>query len=655
MYERFAPDDYLSLMTAMDGGDKGLMKYLVDPKSHFVIVYNYVVVIRRRFLGRSEEIVYDRSLAGFNKFEKVAIQSGVVEALFELAKRAGTTKDAANRSWCAADALWKLMMLGNPEEKQRLLKRFLDCGVIDFCLWGARNAPLISHRHVAMDGLRNLAFECFLEKHLSLEKISEIIRSCCECVLEGHEHWVKQARDPTTTWQSMYFFGADKSQASPNKAAQFAPRYYATFQSSAMWTVNQLVCSHPLPEQTWYNDLMKYDPKVLDLLLECTNVPRSPWLADIDVDVRAVWSLVLLVNLSTEMMPGLPVEVADERVEERINGRWRALMEGVGILVSRPRWHQTLVDVWTRLDKEDVNELRRMLIEAPQKYHAQLPFDAEDLEDIVKGRAMAKLALLRLMSTIALASDCNENIWSEELLSLLPLAHATCQIDLALYTGAPRDSLGFIEAHTLLFHKPVIEKVHGPVDYEEILQVNTIFVTGPTCHFRLLVGLAKRGVLGLIPTWKDLPSGLSVPGGLEALKQITSDEEIKRCILVAIQAMVTHRLAANEQFRAKARIPLARFQYWTIAQLAAAVVEFDEVTGGKYHEAAIGARKELVINLGNAAEMSLGQAYFDRALVFSSAAVKYEARCSGRDEIETSLAQKNVRRVRRAKEKLYRG
>jgi hypothetical protein len=48
--------------------------------------------------------------------------------------------------------------------------------------------------------------------------------------------------------------------------------------------------------------------------------------------------------------------------------------------------------------------------------------------------------------------------------------------------------------------------------------------------------------------------------------------------------------------------------------------------------------------------MSLGQEYFDRALVFASAAVQAAEGGSGKDEVSQSVREKNERRSNRAKE-----
>ena len=58
-----------------------------------------------------------------------------------------------------------------------------------------------------MTGLRLMAAQCRLFSYLSTEKTSELIKTLCHCILSGPDLWVKQLKDPATTWQSLYCFG----------------------------------------------------------------------------------------------------------------------------------------------------------------------------------------------------------------------------------------------------------------------------------------------------------------------------------------------------------------------------------------------------------------------------------------------------------------
>ena len=260
--------------------------------------------------------------------------------------------------------------------------------------------------------------------------------------------------------------------------------------------------------------------------------------------------------------------------------------------------------------------------------------------------------MLRLVSTVAHASETNPTISNSDLLNFLPITQEVCQPEIPL--NKKSKDLVYLaecgEAHAQSFSKPTLENIHGKTDHEEILQINEMVIEGPTSHIRLLISLAKRGILDEVARWTRLPPGVTITGGLTKLKRLVSEGEIKRSLLISLQILAERREKGNASFRDDKDLNEARFEYWSAAQLAAALVEFDEVTEGKYSRVVQGARKELVLNLGNAAEMSLGLQYFDRALVFAAKAVQVAGTCSGLDEVDQKVREKNERRVKRAEE-----
>jgi hypothetical protein len=95
----------------------------------------------------------------------------------------------------------------------------------------------------------------------------------------------------------------------------------------------------------------------------------------------------------------------------------------------------------------------------------------------------------------------------------------------------------------------------------------------------------------------------------------------------------------------------ACFAYKSAAELAAALVNFDEATQGLYQKELMGARREQVLCLGNAAEMALGQGIYDRGLCYATAAVQCAETLptdDSPDGVDISIREKNRRRVARA-------
>ena len=121
--------------------------------------------------------------------------------------------------------------------------------------------------------------------------------------------------------------------------------------------MHELLSRHPLPEQRYYNDLVKHDPTILDLLLRCGNIPREPHYASLEVDSSALTALVLLMNLPVETVPGLKADVGNSSVQQRLDKRWDDVMEGVALLAARPEWSQRLIDIWKRLEQEKILDI----------------------------------------------------------------------------------------------------------------------------------------------------------------------------------------------------------------------------------------------------------------------------------------------------------
>lgn len=266
-----------------------------------------------------------------------------------------------------------------------------------------------------------------------------------------------------------------------------------------------------------------------------------------------------------------------------------------------------------------------------------------------------------MITTILYASDKDsETVSDADILNLLPITQDGCQVirtenEREMGLASFEESLEATARTTSAFHKPaVLDPALANGTEEQVEQINDERITGPICHIRLYVALAKRGLFDKVLQWETFPEGLNVEGGLGRLKELASEAEVKRSLSIAIERVAERRETGNDIFRNKKKLDDARFEYWSAAELAAALVEFDDVSNGKYAELLAGMRKELVLNLGNAAEMSLGQGYFDRALVFASAAVRSAERCAGKDDVGQSVIEKNERRVRRAEDGIKR-
>lgn len=320
-----------------------------------------------------------------------------------------------------------------------------------------------------------------------------------------------------------------------------------------------------------------------------------------------------------------------------------------------------------------------MLETAQKNYFAMEPYHHEQFMDVMmyKGESTLTIshpltkvndaaghtnaALLRLITTIGFSSESKTTtVTDSDLMRLLPIGRSGCRPHMTENeaddeSGSFRALGDMIAQEAVAFDKPgKADPSSLKGDEDQVLQINDELITGPTCYIRLLISLAKRGLFTKIQQWNALPQGLAIQGGLNELKRLISEMDVRHCLKLSLERLAERKAMGTKQLRENKALDHARFEYWSAAILAAALAEFDDVSNGRYHDLLAGVRKDLVLNLGNAAEMALGQEYFDRALVFASASVNIAEKLSAGDAVDAALLNKNKRRVRRAKDGISR-
>lgn len=214
--------------------------------------------------------------------------------------------------------------------------------------------------------------------------------------------------------------------------------------------------------------------------------------------------------------------------------------------------------------------------------------------------------MLRLISAITHL----DNISDSELISFLRVAYLASQGSLkkSLENFVPRshrETCEHSERTTDAYRKAIWANVTDyPSDPTCIVPEQAI--SGPVALLRLLTILAKRSVLYEIPKWTSLPAG-TVPGTeLKQVQQITSPEVIQKLLPLVVRRVTI----ARDKVRGWVASPkpgdghMARAYYLPPAELAASLFAFNEATKGRWAVQMRGAKKVLVLCLGNAAEMS---------------------------------------------------
>ena len=241
------------------------------------------------------------------------------------------------------------------------------------------------------------------------------------------------------------------------------------------------------------------------------------------------------------------------------------------------------------------------------------------------------------------------------LLSLLRLAYLATKRT----TPLSAEAVGELNMQTLCelterityVYRVPISIVDSLEKHDGVVQIAESSVLAPTALLRLLTILAERGVLDSIPAWTTLPEGTLAGTDLRQVQQITSPAVLKKLLSLVLKRLVDRREKCR-QFVTQDDLFYARAAYRQAAELAAAVVSFDRATKGVWRASVKGARKELVLSLGNAAEMSNRLGEHKRALVYALTARDVARDAPGIEGITQEIIAKNERRIETARSKL---
>lgn len=257
--------------------------------------------------------------------------------------------------------------------------------------------------------------------------------------------------------------------------------------------------------------------------------------------------------------------------------------------------------------------------------------------------------MLRLIATLShFVDQCN--ISDADLLSFLPIGLAASQNIKSMQqsTRAEADTYTWIERSMEIFRSPIhtvftLEKVYPPQ------QIADESIIGPTAYLRLLTVLASRGTLKAIQKWKRLPKESSFFTTLTEVKAASNRDAIQRTLVLALNRLTARRETGHKRIREEDEMDFAGFAYSSGAELAAALVAFDVASKGEWEAQIRGARKELVLCIGNAAEMALGLQRYRQALNYALGAVSAAKELPPHDVVEDTVKAKNGRRVDRAR------
>ncbi|KIK41686.1 hypothetical protein CY34DRAFT_805777 [Suillus luteus UH-Slu-Lm8-n1] len=624
-----------------------LFTKLLERNQDPTFVQNYTGAIKLWFRKESQTRK-SRDPLSFSAFGSACYAAGIVKTFLAVVtshlytQSQSQPKERFIGQYNALEALAEFMQTGNLTQRRTLLEDMKKHHVINICL-SHLSHPLCIFRQLAINTLRVLANESVLGETLSATEAADIIAAVCRFTLEGPDFFIEGMRSPNTTWQSQMVMGATDVPA--KRAAEHVPRFYAMAQESALWTAHGLLCTSPPPSRKHCLDILKKRPEILDLLFDCAIIARPAWYPETQVDSIACEVIALLFQWPSHIVPGVSTPQDNVfRAQE-----WKAMTQIAAILTSRDEWCEKIIEVWMKIEEEDWREVRGWFDRVEVDYHAFEPPDDDAFDEVFEYRGTSRIAMLRLVSTLSHAAEsCGvTNAEIESLLRMAYIASRKVKSESELDDTKPEDRYTCTERTEEIFRSPMYT-VSLNMQVDAPLQIADESIIGPTALARLLVVLAQRKAFDTIQGLKKAPNGLSSSTCLNHVQQITNPDVIRRFLKIALQRVRASMDKGRERAR-KSDNDYAKAAFTSAAELSAALVAFDSHTQGQYSKEVLGARKELALALGNAAEMAIREKYWQQALYFGSGAVTAAENIPAGEHLDANIIAKNKRRVEQAR------
>lgn len=622
-----------------------IFERLKVPVADGIWVETYVEQMSRMF---SQSLERSGSLSGWDAVMKACVEAGVFETVFSLVQHPRGDLETAVVS--AIDCLHHLVTKANTSERLNLLERAVSCDALNICLRILHHHELCMHRYSAGRMLRTLCSDLGYGTKLSPAVTAATIETLCRYVLNETESYSLELKDPDKAWQAYRM--TQHAAYTPEMASKYGMRWFGLTQELCLWTIHSLICCLPPLTRKHVFEIVQSRPIILDLLLDIAMVPRPVWYPETTADQIAAEILALMLQLPLNTVPGLDIPL-EGGLKASFDEEWTASIATADLFLERPQWLPKILRIWKRLDKERYSELQDLLARVRPEWYGVEP-DYETMTAIYEYRGHMRVDLLSIITTLTFA-----DIDDVDLISLLRIAYeatkkaAPKSRDADPSYNSKEDVIyNKLEWSVSVFRVPMaVANVEEPgVTIDGIGQIPAPAVSAPIALLRLLTLLAQRGLLARASTWKALPEGTVDGTHLVHVQQILSDDVIGRTLTVLAKRVVVQREKGREHVRTAPYT--ARSDYRQTAQLAAGLLAFDEATHGRWAPAVVGMRKELVLCLGNAAEMSNRLRDYKAAVTFAVAAEDIAARASRNEGITADIREKNLRRLELARANL---
>ncbi|EIW74188.1 hypothetical protein CONPUDRAFT_170212 [Coniophora puteana RWD-64-598 SS2] len=544
--------------------------------------------------------------------------------------------------WMTWHMLVTLTRYGTLQDRKEFLDKLIAADIIQLCLETTYHHSILRFRGKAAELLGSLASQTFLIQRLSASTVADILSALYTLALQDPEATSDQLTNPQTNWQHVLMNLDFKDPWNKDRISQglMANRYFGQAQDFALHAARDLVTMNTQPSPRYNLDVFKHKASIMDLLLDCLLIGPLHCYPECTAAYVASNNLAAFFRWPISMMvPGVSTP-ADQAPS---NKEWKVFLQTMQVLTSCKDWAEKVVEAWmkTEPDAEDNEKRNQSVVDARLLYSKEKsPLDDEQLyKELGSAVGCSRVSVLRLITTLSHGADAI-GIRNIDIYAFLPIAYRASQKTYQedqpevqirvlpdwLYLGGNFEREGEIDPYFLV----------------------TETMLGPTAYARLLVVLAQRNALKSVQSLQKPPTGLSPTTSLAQLRQITHPDVISRFLNIAIFRVQS----AMEKAEKVVQVDMigGGLVFEGTAELAAAMVAFDDITGGEYAtEEASAARHYLSMALQHISGIATKLEKYRRAYLYLAAAVAVADTIKEPRAGWTDFAVKLKRQLRQAK------
>ncbi|KAF9647014.1 hypothetical protein BDM02DRAFT_3270577 [Thelephora ganbajun] len=577
-----------------------LFEKLLGPDQEPRLMYSYVVSLRRVFSRERQGVENPESPSrGFSRFGRAALNAGLVPTMKSIIATVNQGNYFVLAIYYGIDTLTRLCNTGTLEQKRALAKQILEHDVLTVIYDRLENYPYFIVRIVASEFLATMSrgSDCF---------------ACCRACLAGPGQAEEEMNDPSRRWTTRHVWEGQR-RMTIREAVHYAPRRFGILQENVFFGVMDLVAPLPVRKRTTVLEMVRKRPQILGQMLAIASETRPPWHPETQVYSIAAECFASLVNLPMDRVPGVPISV-EGGIQREVDEEWAAALEVLRMVTTIPGWINKVYAMWDRVESEPWMAIQVLLDRITDHHNVK---DPNALYHILRQRGTSRLSVLRAVVSLTYAPDSVPDFF---VLAFLRVAYACSPKPVRLEDIPPtRDGLNTLNLSTErtqeVWRKPhwAATEDHNDPNYSSILYREEF--AGPIAFLRLLLLLSERGLLSKIPSWSTVPSynGDAIEPGVKKpsvsqLKQVTSPAVIRKFVSMSLKRAKELREVYGRKEVQEGKLGDARLSYACASELSVAIVAFLESPEAETELKSRfldDAKKELVLCLGNAAEMSI--------------------------------------------------